>query len=224
MASISQVLVLLELVYGFSNFSLVRILSSGIKSYLHSFSEPQLSFSSRFFFIIKFIIQWKLNWPCSGQFLVLQCFIYFAFLIIDVFLNWSAFVALCTLLLIRSSSLYLYSVSTVFLPLLSFSLMEAKRSQSISNCVHLYEALPTTKSVPMLLHTVSSFLPGISSGNSACSHRLSGKVDSESCMCLNVCDLRPAFPSIFHYLLYSASFCVCCNSIQSRKVYVLTRT
>uniref|UniRef100_A0A3B3HPI7 Ral GTPase activating protein catalytic subunit alpha 2 n=1 Tax=Oryzias latipes TaxID=8090 RepID=A0A3B3HPI7_ORYLA len=48
-----------------------------------------------------------------------------------------------------------------------------KRSQSISNCVHLYEALPTTKSVPMLLHTVSSFLPGISSGNSACSHRLS---------------------------------------------------
>ncbi|KAF0022115.1 hypothetical protein F2P81_025632 [Scophthalmus maximus] len=56
--------------------------------------------------------------------------------------------------------------------------MEAKRSQSISNCVHLYEALPTTKSVPMLLHTVSSFLPGISSGNSACSHRLS---DVEEC-------------------------------------------
>uniref|UniRef100_A0A3B4XME7 Ral GTPase activating protein catalytic subunit alpha 2 n=1 Tax=Seriola lalandi dorsalis TaxID=1841481 RepID=A0A3B4XME7_SERLL len=50
---------------------------------------------------------------------------------------------------------------------------QKKRSQSISNCVHLYEALPTTKSVPMLLHTVSSFLPGISSGNSACSHRLS---------------------------------------------------
>uniref|UniRef100_A0A3Q1FZ78 Ral GTPase activating protein catalytic subunit alpha 2 n=1 Tax=Acanthochromis polyacanthus TaxID=80966 RepID=A0A3Q1FZ78_9TELE len=54
----------------------------------------------------------------------------------------------------------------------------AKRSQSISNCVHLYEALPTTKSVPMLLHTVSSFLPGISSGNSTCSHRLS---DVEEC-------------------------------------------
>ncbi|XP_030574341.1 ral GTPase-activating protein subunit alpha-2 isoform X2 [Archocentrus centrarchus] len=54
----------------------------------------------------------------------------------------------------------------------------AKRSQSISNCVHLYEALPATKSVPMLLHTVSSFLPGISSGNSACSHRLS---DVEEC-------------------------------------------
>ncbi|XP_074547463.1 ral GTPase-activating protein subunit alpha-2 isoform X2 [Halichoeres trimaculatus] len=54
----------------------------------------------------------------------------------------------------------------------------AKRSQSISNCVHLYEALPTTKSVPMLLHTVSSFLPGISSGNSACSQRLS---DVEEC-------------------------------------------
>uniref|UniRef100_A0AAZ3PJX7 Rap-GAP domain-containing protein n=1 Tax=Oncorhynchus tshawytscha TaxID=74940 RepID=A0AAZ3PJX7_ONCTS len=50
----------------------------------------------------------------------------------------------------------------------------AKRSQSISSCVHLYEALPATKSVPMLLHTVSSFLPGLSSssGNS-CSHRLS---------------------------------------------------
>uniref|UniRef100_A0AAQ6AJ35 Rap-GAP domain-containing protein n=1 Tax=Amphiprion ocellaris TaxID=80972 RepID=A0AAQ6AJ35_AMPOC len=58
----------------------------------------------------------------------------------------------------------------------------AKRSQSISNCVHLYEALPATKSVPMLLHTVSSFLPGISSGNSTCSHRLSGKVFSESCI------------------------------------------
>ncbi|XP_034431362.1 ral GTPase-activating protein subunit alpha-2 isoform X2 [Hippoglossus hippoglossus] len=54
----------------------------------------------------------------------------------------------------------------------------AKRSQSISNCVHLCEAIPTTKSVPMLLHTVSSFLPGISSGNSACSHRLS---DVEEC-------------------------------------------
>uniref|UniRef100_A0A3Q2T0A7 Ral GTPase activating protein catalytic subunit alpha 2 n=1 Tax=Fundulus heteroclitus TaxID=8078 RepID=A0A3Q2T0A7_FUNHE len=68
----------------------------------------------------------------------------------------------------------------------------AKRSQSISNCVHLYEALPTTKSVPMLLHTVSSFLPGISSGNSACSHRLSGKVHWESRMHLCVCDPRPA--------------------------------
>ncbi|XP_053700335.1 ral GTPase-activating protein subunit alpha-2 isoform X3 [Synchiropus splendidus] len=54
----------------------------------------------------------------------------------------------------------------------------AKRSQSISNCVHLYEALPTTKSVPMLLHTVTTVLPGISSGNSACSHRLS---DVEEC-------------------------------------------
>nr|XP_057945874.1 ral GTPase-activating protein subunit alpha-2 isoform X5 [Doryrhamphus excisus] len=54
----------------------------------------------------------------------------------------------------------------------------AKRSQSISNCVHLCEAIPTTKSVPMLLHTVSSFLPGVSSGNSACSHRLS---DVEEC-------------------------------------------
>ncbi|XP_025057749.1 ral GTPase-activating protein subunit alpha-2 isoform X1 [Alligator sinensis] len=47
----------------------------------------------------------------------------------------------------------------------------AKRSQSISNCVHLYEALPTTKSVPLLLHTVSSLLPGIS--YTSCSHRLS---------------------------------------------------
>uniref|UniRef100_A0A803XSU5 Ral GTPase activating protein catalytic subunit alpha 2 n=1 Tax=Meleagris gallopavo TaxID=9103 RepID=A0A803XSU5_MELGA len=48
----------------------------------------------------------------------------------------------------------------------------AKRSQSISNCVHLYEALPATKSVPLLLHTVSSLLPGIS--YTSCSHRLSG--------------------------------------------------
>uniref|UniRef100_A0A8C8RVU2 Ral GTPase activating protein catalytic subunit alpha 2 n=1 Tax=Pelusios castaneus TaxID=367368 RepID=A0A8C8RVU2_9SAUR len=47
----------------------------------------------------------------------------------------------------------------------------AKRSQSISNCVHLSEALPTTKSVPLLLHTVSSLLPGIS--YTSCSHRLS---------------------------------------------------
>ncbi|XP_063040577.1 ral GTPase-activating protein subunit alpha-2 isoform X3 [Engraulis encrasicolus] len=52
----------------------------------------------------------------------------------------------------------------------------AKRSQSISNCVHLYEALPTTKSVPMLLHTVSSFLPGITTNS--LSHRLS---DLEEC-------------------------------------------
>lgn len=89
-------------------------------------------------------------------------------------------------------------------PLLSLSLMEAKRSQSISNCVHLYEALPTTKSVPMLLHTVSSFLPGISSGNSACSHRLSGKVYSESCMCLCVCELCPASPI---HLLLSVTIC-----------------
>ncbi|KAM8946472.1 ral GTPase-activating protein subunit alpha-2 [Pelodytes ibericus] len=47
----------------------------------------------------------------------------------------------------------------------------AKRSQSISNCVHLYEALPAAKSVPHLLHTVSSILPGIS--YTSCSQRLS---------------------------------------------------
>lgn len=93
--------------------------------------------------------------------------------------------------------------------------MEAKRSQSISNCVHLYEALPTTKSVPILLHTVSSFLPGISSGNSACSHRLSGKVCSESCMCLFVCDLRPASSSVQPSL--SVSFCVCGDIIWNRE-------
>ncbi|XP_045063440.1 ral GTPase-activating protein subunit alpha-2-like isoform X2 [Coregonus clupeaformis] len=60
----------------------------------------------------------------------------------------------------------------------------AKRSQSISNCVHLYEALPATKSVPMLLHTVSSFLPGISSssGNS-CSHRLSDVEEGQLSEC-----------------------------------------
>ncbi|XP_008068645.2 ral GTPase-activating protein subunit alpha-2-like, partial [Carlito syrichta] len=47
----------------------------------------------------------------------------------------------------------------------------AKRSQSISNCVHLPEALPATKSVPLLLHTVSALLPGLS--YSSCSLRLS---------------------------------------------------
>ncbi|XP_056423617.1 ral GTPase-activating protein subunit alpha-2 isoform X2 [Hyla sarda] len=47
----------------------------------------------------------------------------------------------------------------------------AKRSQSISNCVHLYEALPAAKSVPHLLHTVSSLLPGIS--YASCSQKLS---------------------------------------------------
>ncbi|KAM5177546.1 ral GTPase-activating protein subunit alpha-2 isoform 5-T5 [Callospermophilus lateralis] len=47
----------------------------------------------------------------------------------------------------------------------------AKRSQSISNCVYLSEALPATKSVPLLLHTVSALLPGLS--YSSCSHRLS---------------------------------------------------
>ncbi|XP_068608440.1 ral GTPase-activating protein subunit alpha-2 [Brachionichthys hirsutus] len=59
----------------------------------------------------------------------------------------------------------------------------AKRSQSISNCVHLYEAMPATKSVPMVLHTVSSFLPGISSGNSACSHRLSDVEEGQLSEC-----------------------------------------
>lgn len=126
-----------------------------------------------------------------------------------LFIHSSALYLLCCHWIV-SPSLYLLSVSTLFrllpfLPLLSFSLMEAKRSQSISNCVHLYEALPNAKSVPMLLHTVSSFLPGISSGNSACSHRLSGKVCSGSCMRLCVCDLHPAFPSICHSLLHAVS-------------------
>ncbi|NXD42344.1 RGPA2 protein, partial [Copsychus sechellarum] len=53
----------------------------------------------------------------------------------------------------------------------------AKRSQSISNCVHLYEALPATKSVPLLLHTVSSLFPGIS--YTSCSHRLSEVEESQ---------------------------------------------
>lgn len=93
--------------------------------------------------------------------------------------NGSSFSAFSTVLLLNTVffPLPLFSFHCLFLfPPLPLALMEAKRSQSISNCVHLYEALPTTKSVPMLLHTVSSFLPGISSGNSACSHRLSGKV------------------------------------------------
>ncbi|XP_045151112.1 ral GTPase-activating protein subunit alpha-2 [Echinops telfairi] len=46
----------------------------------------------------------------------------------------------------------------------------AKRSQSIGNCVHLSEALPATKSVP-LFHTMSVLLPGLS--YSSCSHSLS---------------------------------------------------
>ncbi|NXI11430.1 RGPA2 protein, partial [Irena cyanogastra] len=53
----------------------------------------------------------------------------------------------------------------------------AKRSQSISNCVHLYEALPPTKSVPLLLHTVSSLFPDISYTSS--SHRLSEVEESQ---------------------------------------------
>ncbi|NXO93305.1 RGPA2 protein, partial [Certhia brachydactyla] len=53
----------------------------------------------------------------------------------------------------------------------------AKRSQSISNCVHLCEALPATKSVPLLLHTVSSLFPGIS--YTSCSHRLSEVEESQ---------------------------------------------
>lgn len=88
----------------------------------------------------------------------------------------------------------------------SSSLMEAKRSQSISNCVHLYEALPAAKSVPMLLHTVSSILPGISSGNSACSHRLSGKSCCESrarvCLCLCISCL-----SICHMPVFVCDYC-----------------
>lgn len=54
------------------------------------------------------------------------------------------------------------------------AILEAKRSQSINNCVQLSEALPATKSVPLLLHTVSALLPGLS--YSSCSHRLSGTV------------------------------------------------
>ncbi|KAM6455922.1 ral GTPase-activating protein subunit alpha-2 isoform 2-T2 [Liasis olivaceus] len=44
----------------------------------------------------------------------------------------------------------------------------AKRSQSINNCARLCEALPTTKSVPLLLHTVSSLLPDISYTSYSC--------------------------------------------------------
>lgn len=69
---------------------------------------------------------------------------------------------------------YFFFLLCVFLSRSFF--LEAKRSQSISNCVHLYEALPTAKSVPVL-HTVSSLLPGISS--TSCSHKLSGKAHTE---------------------------------------------
>lgn len=98
-----------------------------------------------------------------------------------------------------------------FFSLFILSVMEAKRSQSISNCVHLYEALPTTKSVPMLLHTVSSFLPGISSGNSACSHRLSGKVDCESFLHLYLsplhCISHQPLTTLWFYVRIRATFC-----------------
>lgn len=56
----------------------------------------------------------------------------------------------------------------------ALSLLEAKRSQSVSSCVRLSEALPGTQSVPLLLHTVGALLPGLS--YSSCSHRLSGTV------------------------------------------------
>lgn len=68
-------------------------------------------------------------------------------------------------------SYFIISLTTVLLIYVS---LEAKRSQSISNCAHLCEALPATKSVPLLLHTVSSLLPGIS--YTSCSHTLSGMV------------------------------------------------
>ncbi|KAG5857395.1 hypothetical protein ANANG_G00019010 [Anguilla anguilla] len=64
----------------------------------------------------------------------------------------------------------------------------AKRSQSISNCVHLYEALPATKSVPLLLHTVSSFLPGVSSNS--CAHRLSDVEEGQLSECGGEGDLE----------------------------------
>uniref|UniRef100_A0AAY5F2G0 Rap-GAP domain-containing protein n=1 Tax=Electrophorus electricus TaxID=8005 RepID=A0AAY5F2G0_ELEEL len=78
----------------------------------------------------------------------------------------------------------------------------AKRSQSISNCVHLCEALPATKSVPVLLHTVSSFLPGISH-NSHCSHRLSGNLVSVTLV--SFLNIPPFFFSFFFGLLALSS-------------------
>lgn len=88
-----------------------------------------------------------------------------------------------------------FSLSLFFwLSLSMLVLWVAKRSQSISNCVHLYEALPATKSVPMLLHTVSSFLPGISH-NSHCSHRLSGNCTVFVCLSLQY----------FHFLSHHLS-------------------
>ena len=70
----------------------------------------------------------------------------------------------------------------------ALSLLEAKRSQSISNCAHLSEALPATKSVPLLLHTVSALFPGFS--YSSCSHRLSGTV----ILCLLSCCVPGLLP------------------------------
>lgn len=178
--------------------------------YFFFWYESYLKFFLRATVVAAFLIHFNKHWiwPYEGQTLVLLCFISWSGMFLLIEALFERYVLCCYWIL--SSSLYFFLfVSTVFLiPLLSFSLMEAKRSQSISNCVHLYEALPAAKSVPMLLHTVSSFLPGISSGNSACSHRLSGKVCSESCMCLCVCDLRPAFPSICHCYMLSVSVSV----------------
>ncbi|KAL8194170.1 UNVERIFIED_CONTAM: hypothetical protein K2H54_002029, partial [Gekko kuhli] len=56
----------------------------------------------------------------------------------------------------------IYFATSLTTFLLIYVSLEAKRSQSISNCAHLCEALPATKSVPLLLHTVSSLLPGLS--------------------------------------------------------------
>uniref|UniRef100_A0A8C9VXK2 Ral GTPase activating protein catalytic subunit alpha 2 n=1 Tax=Scleropages formosus TaxID=113540 RepID=A0A8C9VXK2_SCLFO len=83
----------------------------------------------------------------------------------------------------------------------------AKRSQSISNCVHLCEALPATKSVPVLLHTVTSFLPGISSNS--CSHRLSGKLCTQlPCAALLFLFYFPCVLSLFfqYQLIAGKSF------------------
>ncbi|XP_055494962.1 ral GTPase-activating protein subunit alpha-2 isoform X3 [Leucoraja erinacea] len=62
----------------------------------------------------------------------------------------------------------------------------AKRSQSISNCVHLCDALPSTKSVPLLLHTVSSLLPGITHVSS--SQKLSEDEEPPQTDCLSDAD------------------------------------
>ncbi|KPP74082.1 ral GTPase-activating protein subunit alpha-2-like [Scleropages formosus] len=72
------------------------------------------------------------------------------------------------------------------------------RSQSISNCVHLCEALPATKSVPVLLHTVTSFLPDVEEGQLSEGGGDGGDGDSPLPRSSSVSDITQQTPDGFH--------------------------